>query len=209
MYKKKYLFIVLSIFLFLSLVKGEIYFYKDKSGKIFLTNVPDDPRVKLLIISKGIKKGLFSEKDIDKWIEIYSTKYKIDKFLIKAIIETESNYNAKAVSKKGAKGLMQLMPAVAKEFNVKDPFDIKENIKAGILYFKKMLTEFNGNVALALAAYNSGINNVKKYDGIPPFKETQEYVKKVMTKWKQLSENNSEITVYKDKSGNYHLTNIK
>lgn len=106
--------------------------------------------------------------------------YQIDPALIKAIIMAESGYNTKAVSKSGAKGLMQLMPETAQAMGVEDILNPHQNITGGIQYFKQMVNRFNGDVSLALAAYNAGSRNVLNYKGIPPFKETRYYIKKVL-----------------------------
>jgi len=108
-----------------------------------------------------------------------ANRYQVDPAIVKAIIMAESSYNPKAVSKKGAKGLMQLMPKTAAELGVKDSFNPVYNINGGVQYYKKMLNQFNGDVKLALAAYNAGSRKVKKYQGIPPFKATRYYIKKV------------------------------
>jgi len=97
-----------------------------------------------------------------------------------AIIMAESSYNPKAISKKGAKGLMQLMPTTAKSLGVKDIFNPEHNINAGVRYFKKLLNQFNGDVELALAAYNAGSRKVREHRGIPPFGATKYYIKKVI-----------------------------
>ena len=104
----------------------------------------------------------------------------VDLTMVKAIIMAESGYNRRSVSRNGAGGLMQLMPRTAKALGVKDIFDPNENIHAGVRYYKSLLTRFNGDEKLALAAYNAGARNVHKYKGIPPFKETRRYVKKVL-----------------------------
>lgn len=114
--------------------------------------------------------------------------HKIDPALVKAIIMAESGYNPRATSEKGAKGLMQLMPGTAKALGVEDVFDPHQNIIAGVRYFKQLVSRFNGDVKLALAAYNAGSKNVRRYKGIPPFKGTQYYIKKVF-KYYQLYKN--------------------
>ena len=106
--------------------------------------------------------------------------YKVSSAMIKAIISVESDYNPYAISIKGAIGLMQLMPNTAKELGVKDSFNPVQNIYGGVFYFKKLLEQFNGNVKLALAAYNAGSGIVTKYRGVPPFKDTQRYIKLVL-----------------------------
>lgn len=107
-------------------------------------------------------------------------RYEIDPFLIQAIIFTESGFNATVKSKKGAGGLMQLMPMTAKALGVRDVYDPGENIEGGVRYFRQLLDRFDENVHLALAAYNAGPRHVINHEGVPPFKETQRYVKKVL-----------------------------
>ncbi|MGD2028378.1 MAG: lytic transglycosylase domain-containing protein [Desulfobacterales bacterium] len=115
-------------------------------------------------------------------------RYQIDPALVKAIIMAESGYNTRAISKKGAKGLMQLMPATARSLGVEDIFNPEQNISGGVRYFKQLVNQFNGDVELALAAYNAGSRYVRQYQGIPPFKATRYYIKKVF-KYYQIYKN--------------------
>ncbi len=129
---------------------------------------------------------------INSSIDSASTKYGIDKDLIRAVMKQESSFNPTAISSSGAQGLMQLMPDTADLLNVRDPFNISQNINGGVQYLKEQLTKFDGNISLALAAYNAGPNSVEKYGGIPPYAETQNYVQKVIeyyNQYKQLTLN--------------------
>lgn len=118
--------------------------------------------------------------EIISMIDDTSAKYGVDAKLIKALVKQESGFNPTAKSKAGALGLMQLMPSTAKGLGVKDPLDAKQNVEGGVKYVKSLLNRFDGNIILALAAYNAGPNAVKKYNGIPPYKETQNYVKSIL-----------------------------
>jgi hypothetical protein len=109
-----------------------------------------------------------------------SEKYKLDWRLITAVMKVESNFNPRAVSRKGALGLMQLMPDTAKLYSVNNPYDPTQNIDAGVKHLKKLMKRYNNNLEWVLAAYNSGERTVDRYQGIPPFTETQQYVKKVL-----------------------------
>ena len=154
-----------------------------------------EPEIVQLKISASSQKKLLSAKP-DHILPIISwnsaerlfqpivlkaaTRYKVEPAMVMAIIMAESSYNPKAISKKGAKGLMQLMPTTARSLGVKDSFNPEHNINAGVRYFKKLLNQFDGDVELALAAYNAGSRKVREHRGIPPFRATKYYIKKVI-----------------------------
>ena len=139
-------------------------------------------------ISKRISKA---EQLFHPIIQKAADLYGVEAALVKAIIMVESSYNPKAVSRKGAKGLMQLMPRTAESLGVEDSFDPEININAGVRYLKQLMTHYDGNTKLALAAYNAGMRHVRHYDGIPPFRATHCYIDKVYQYY----------NYYKDKAG--------
>jgi len=125
---------------------------------------------------------------IDRYVHDAAARYGVDPLLVRSVIQVESNYDLFAVSPKGAQGLMQLMPQTARRFEVKNTFDPWENIDGGVRYLKHLLNLFDGAAApetLALAAYNAGEGAVMKHGGVPPYRETTEYVAKVARKWDQ------------------------
>ncbi len=137
--------------------------------------------------------GRKPEGKFDRLITEAATKYGVDVDLIRAVIKAESNFNPRARSPVGAEGLMQLMPALQQDFGITDPFDPRQNVMGGVKYLRRLLDLHGGNVALALASYNAGPGNVARYGGIPPFRETRNYVKKI-TKWWDASKQDTAVT---------------
>jgi len=164
-----------------ALVKADIYKLVDKDGVIHFSNVPTNGNWTLIIKEKRVQFNL--GKDFEKYdAEIWkaSQKYSVDYNLVRAVIKAESNFNPKAVSRAGARGLMQLMPQTANLLQVNDSFHPEQNIDGGVRYLRYLMNVFNDNLPLALAAYNAGEKAVFRYRGIPPYQETQTYVQRVM-----------------------------
>ncbi|TSA44220.1 MAG: DUF4124 domain-containing protein [Deltaproteobacteria bacterium] len=177
---------VLAIVIFGTALMGQadIYKYVDPEGVVHLTNVPTEHNVPYILIMKE-KRVIFQLKGdntrYDDLIAKASERYRVDSTLIKAIIKAESNFNHRAVSPMGARGLMQLMPTTAATLQVKDSFHPETNIDGGVRYLRYLMNLFNGNLPLVLAAYNAGENTVLRYNNrIPPYHETQSYVRRVL-----------------------------
>ncbi|MEN6464687.1 MAG: lytic transglycosylase domain-containing protein [Syntrophaceae bacterium] len=172
-------------------VLGDIYKYVDGEGVIHITNVKTDTRYKLWIKETPRERMAreFAKGDYDELIKKAALKHNLDQHLIRAVIKTESGFNHKAVSRKGAMGLMQLMPGTASSLNVSDSFDPWSNIDGGSKYLRYLLNTFSGNLPLALAAYNAGERAVTKYNyRIPPYPETQTYVRRVLHHFRKYSD---------------------
>jgi len=183
-HKKSFLLtiLVLTVILLASApVSADIYMFVDKNGVSHFTNTPTSPKFHLFVKGKRPRhRTPLNKKGYDPLIKKAAQKFNMDFSLIKAVIEVESAYNPRAVSSKGARGLMQIMPSNFKALKLSDPFEPSQNIMAGTRYLNDLIHQYKGNIKHALAAYNAGPGNVDKYNGIPPFQETRDYVQRVM-----------------------------
>ena len=161
---------------------ADIYKYVDETGVICYTDAPFGKKTEKVLAEKNrIAVPFVPNTDYSHYVSKAARKYEIEPELIHAVIRTESNGNHRAVSKKGAVGLMQLMPSTANDMNVGNPFNPEENIEGGTRYLRYLLEKFDGNLTLALAAYNSGPKTVERYGSVPPITETRQYVSKVFS----------------------------
>jgi soluble lytic murein transglycosylase-like protein len=180
---------LLAVILFPSRAFSDVYVYKDKEGVLTFTNVPSHGGYRRVIReSNGQLSGALDSSNnsgsytsYDEVIRSASDRHNIDADLIRAVIKVESDFNSVARSNKGAMGLMQLMPDTARLHKVMDVFDPTDNIEGGVRHLKLLLSRYQGDLELSLAAYNAGIKAVEKYGGIPPFSETKEYVRRVLS----------------------------
>lgn len=187
-------FCLLFLLIFVSTSYADVYKRTDKNGKVYYTDEPKKGlkyrriiRTKPKYYVKAYKNIAKNKKKYAHYIHAASTKYHVDEKLVHAVIQTESAYNERAVSSAGAVGLMQLMPATAKRYGVKNRRNAKQNIDGGTHYLKDLLKMFDSNLKLVLASYNAGEGAVMKYHNtIPPYPETRDYVRKVMKLYKGL-----------------------
>jgi soluble lytic murein transglycosylase-like protein len=162
---------------------ADIYRYIDENGVMHFTNAPTSSSREFKLFLRERSKSApswYNRGKYDALITSASERFGVSFPLLKAIIKAESDFDAQAVSKKGAMGLMQIMPQNFKFLGLKDPFDPIQNINAGARYFRQLYDRFNGKLALSLAAYNAGPTAVDRYKTIPPYEETEEYVRRVL-----------------------------
>ena len=172
---------------FATSVQADVYSYIGENGTVHFSNAPTASHFNGRNHAEYLRKyrKQTDKREYELYIRESAKKYKLDPFLVKAVIEAESNFDCYAVSYRGAKGLMQLMPGTAGDMKVSNAFNARQNIEGGCRYLRRMLNMFNGNVILAVAAYNAGPTKVKKYKKVPPFSETRKYVKTVLSRYKQ------------------------
>lgn len=177
-------------------VQADIYAFKDSSGVIHFTNVPSDPRYAGMVrapyrvsTSKPVKMSYRPPMDPDRYaplVEKVAREHSVDRALLQAMIAAESGFDPDAVSRKGAVGLMQLMPETARRYGVRNRYDPAENIQGGAKYVRDLMQKFNNDLSLTLAAYNAGEDAIIQYGNrIPPYRETLQYVPRVLTLYRQ------------------------
>jgi len=176
------LLVISSVYLFSATSLADFYRFTDEDGVMHITNVPTSAKYRWMMKETPRPRIRYKgpQKEFDHLIRSASTKYGVDPHLVKAIVKAESDFDSDAVSEKGAKGLMQLMPETSRAMGVKDANDPRDNVEGGIKYLSKLLKLFDWQVPLAVAAYNAGENAVIKYGSVPPYAETQTYVKRVL-----------------------------
>jgi len=159
---------------------GDVRIVVGASGRKVILNESSVQRSRRL----SAKLAALPDAGLEPMIARHSGDQNLDPKLVRALIQAESGYNVKAVSNKGAIGLMQLMPDTASELKIRNPYDPDQNIRGGTLYLRQMIDHFAGKVELAIAAYNAGPGAVEKHGGIPPFAETRDYVRRVLALWR-------------------------
>jgi len=177
------------ILFIVTVASADIYKYIDENGVSCYTDTPFGKEAKKVIkentnstpVQQLAKIDSGGTTNYQRIVHEKATEYNIDPSLIKAVIKIESNWNHRAISRKGAIGLMQLMPSTANDMDVRNPFNPEENIAGGTKYLKYLLKRFNGDLILALAAYNAGPKTVEKFGLVPPITETKQYVHKVLS----------------------------
>lgn len=170
-------------------VRADIYRYEDQEGVVHFTDAPTDKKFKVFLrdlrkdrrLRTRFRAASVNPQEYEHLIQSSAAKYGVNADLVKAVIQAESGYNPNAVSRTGASGLMQLMPGTARHLKVADSFNPQQNVDGGVRYLRFLLDTFKGDVTLALAAYNAGLNKVAKYGGVPPYEETRTYVSRVLS----------------------------
>lgn len=202
-------------------LRAEIYTYVDEKGVYTITNVPPQGAVTVIEVLQDAVEGVDTApgplglrpatppETYDTSIDETCRAHGIDPDLVRALIWVESNFNPRAVSNKGARGLMQLLPETGRRFGAMNLFDPAENIRGGVKYLRFLMDLFSGNTRLSLAAYNAGENAVQRYNGIPPYRETQAYVKRIGQIYGKDLRLAAQVPIYlvRDADGNVVYTN--
>jgi soluble lytic murein transglycosylase-like protein len=186
----------------------------EPDGTVHFTNAPNDPRYQRMGLSGSqaalLRLPIAQLPRYAAEIEEAATHYGVPRRLIEEVIRAESAFNASAVSAKGARGLMQLMPATASMLGVRNSFDPGENIRGGVRHLRMLIDRYGNNLPLALAAYNAGEQAVNAYGGIPPYPETQQYVRKILAAYGTTAPGSPSQVIYQwvDRDGTVTFTNI-
>ena len=170
--------IIICLVLFPDILQADLYKYRDKNGVLHFSDTKRSNKYRLYHRHRTFR--YYSSKKYDHYLSLAASHFGVSFPLLKAVIKVESDFNPHAVSKKGALGLMQIMPANFKRLRISNHFDPWENIMGGAYYLSQLINRFEGNITLALAAYNAGENAVDRYNDIPPYPETINYVEKVL-----------------------------
>jgi len=194
---------------------SSLYRRVDEEGVTHFTNAPTDPRFKQVGGLSGTAQGWFRLPEVvrtrySEEIREIAARHGVDADLVEAVIRVESAFNPRAVSNKGAQGLMQLMPRTASALGVRNVFDPYQNIEGGVRHLRYLLDRYPGNVPLALAAYNAGEKAVDQYRGIPPYGETTQYVQKILGQSPSLGNSASQTVIYRyvERDGTMTITNV-
>jgi soluble lytic murein transglycosylase len=219
-------FALVGLLLSLGAVKsyGQTYTYVDENGVRIYTNIPPKSPVRELVVRGApppLPPGTESPSGTgvvakyDPIIKKYAGEFKLDPSLIRSMIAKESGFNPKAVSSKGAQGLMQLMPATAARIGVQNPFDPEENIRGGMKHMRSLLDTFNNDLVLSLAAYNAGENLVQRIGRVPNYRETNDYIRSITKKYGRTEmalqpepARAPSVFRFTDAKGILHLTNV-
>jgi soluble lytic murein transglycosylase-like protein len=207
--------LALAFVLLPSAARAQTFTFRDADGSIHYTNAPTDPRYRRMEALSGTAAGWLRVPGGDPLpytaeIRAAAERYGVPHSLVSAVIRAESGFNARAVSRKGAQGLMQLMPATASLLGVQDSFDPRDNIEGGVRHLRGLIDRFANNLPLALAAYNAGERAVQTHRGIPPYAETREYVDRVLRFYGAVTGSPAAPTTYRtvDAEGTVTYTNI-
>ena len=174
-----------AVFLLAAPARAETYRFVETDGTVHFTNTPTDPQYQRMGFTSGTERGWLQLPLPDlapyaREIREAAGRYGVEEGLIKAVIRVESGFNSRAVSPKGARGLMQLMPGTASMLGVRDSFDPRQNIDGGVRHLRGLIDRFGSDLKLALAAYNAGEQAVVTHGGIPPYRETRDYVTRIL-----------------------------
>ncbi len=178
-------------------VQAEVYSYIAENGTVHFSNAPSGTKFNDRSHAQYLRKyrKQTDKREYELYIRESSKKYKLDPHLVRAVIEAESNFDCYAVSYRGAKGLMQLMPGTAGDMQVGNAFNARQNIEGGCRYLRRMLNMFDEDIILAVAAYNAGPTKVKRYNKVPPYSETRNYVKTVLARYNHYKMQKIKVTL--------------